>query len=230
MGVPSCVFPFVFDGKSYKSCTKAGAIDDQLWCGTTANYDEDGQWKHCNSEAKGSSCIFPFTYEGNKYNMCTSDGMSNGTLWCATTSNYDLDKKWMYCDLTEIVESLPCVFPFIHEGKTYTKCTTDGQSDGKLWCATTSSYDVEKKWKFCEKDSDIMAENPFCVFPFIYKGVSYNACTTEGMSDGKLWCANTSNYDIDKKWVYCNVTGKNTACEIFLLFRTSLGTQRCPGY
>ncbi len=27
----------------------------------------------------------------------------------------------------------PCVFPFIQSGKTYTKCTTDGDEDKKFW-------------------------------------------------------------------------------------------------
>lgn len=42
-----------------------------------------------------------------------------------------------------------CTFPFIFLGKSYTECTTDGRTDGKKWCATTSSYDKDQKWGFC---------------------------------------------------------------------------------
>jgi len=41
-----------------------------------------------------------------------------------------------------------------------------------------------------------------CVFPFVYKAKTFNACTTED-SPLKHWCAKTGNYDRDKKWGYC---------------------------
>ena len=52
----------------------------------------------------------------------------------------------------------PCIFPFIYEGKTYEKCTTDGFSlDDDPWCP----YEVDEngvysgglisgKWNYCE--------------------------------------------------------------------------------
>lgn len=42
-----CVFPFIFGGISYTSCTKDGAIDARQWCATTANYDMDRAWRPC---------------------------------------------------------------------------------------------------------------------------------------------------------------------------------------
>lgn len=46
-------------------------------------------------------------------------------------------------------EGSPCVFPFTFLGDTYESCTTSGRSDGKMWCATTKSYDDDRKWGFC---------------------------------------------------------------------------------
>ena len=43
-----CVFPFIYEGKTYYSCTTKN--HDRLWCSLTANYDENKQWDNCDSE------------------------------------------------------------------------------------------------------------------------------------------------------------------------------------
>ncbi|XP_071381660.1 macrophage mannose receptor 1 [Centroberyx affinis] len=43
----------------------------------------------------------------------------------------------------------PCQFPFLFGEKWYAECTTDGRSDGQLWCATETNYTLDKKWGFC---------------------------------------------------------------------------------
>uniref|UniRef100_A0A4X2LI69 Cation-independent mannose-6-phosphate receptor n=1 Tax=Vombatus ursinus TaxID=29139 RepID=A0A4X2LI69_VOMUR len=43
-----------------------------------------------------------------------------------------------------------------------------------------------------------------CIFPFIYRGKSYDDCIREDKS--KLWCATTGNYDNDQKWGYCRAS------------------------
>lgn len=47
------------------------------------------------------------------------------------------------------------------------------------------------------------AEGAPCVFPFIFLGKSYDACTTSGRNDGKMWCSSTKSFDEDRKWGFC---------------------------
>lgn len=100
-----CVFPFIFDGKKYDSCTTEGRNDGYRWCSTTANFDTDKKYGFCpnrdtaviGGNSEGEPCHFPFTFLGNTYSSCTSEGRNDGKLWCGTTSNYDTDKKWGFC-------------------------------------------------------------------------------------------------------------------------------------
>ncbi|KAF7462054.1 Hypothetical predicted protein [Marmota monax] len=162
-GAP-CHFPFTFEGRSYSACTTDGRTDGAPWCSTTANYDTDRKFGFCPSEklytqhgnADGKPCVFPFIFEGNSYSACTTQGRSDGYRWCATTDNYDQDKLYGFCptraDATVIGGNSAgelCVFPFIFLGKEYSTCTSDGRNDGRLWCATTSNFDNDKKWGFC---------------------------------------------------------------------------------
>uniref|UniRef100_A0A3B3U4I3 Fibronectin type-II domain-containing protein n=1 Tax=Poecilia latipinna TaxID=48699 RepID=A0A3B3U4I3_9TELE len=89
-----------------------------------------------------------------------------------------------------------CVYPFIFQGRMYKYCTTDGRTDGKRWCATTSNYDTDGIYGFCPK-------RDACHFPFMFQGREYHSCTSDGTTDGKLWCATTDNYDRHQKFGFC---------------------------
>ncbi|KFW77765.1 Matrix metalloproteinase-9, partial [Manacus vitellinus] len=136
-----CHFPFIFEGQSYSQCTTEGRKDGLPWCATTANYDRDKKYGFCPSEllytndgnSDGAPCVFPFIFDGTSYDTCTTDGRSDGyTAVIGGNSQGD-----------------PCVFPFTFLGQSYSACTSQGRQDGKLWCATTSNYDTDKKWGFC---------------------------------------------------------------------------------
>ncbi|XP_052340888.1 72 kDa type IV collagenase-like [Oncorhynchus keta] len=158
-----CKFPFMFMGKEYNSCTNQGRDDGFLWCSTTYNFDDDGKYGFCPHEllftlggnADGAPCKFPFTFQGENYDGCTTQGRDDGYRWCATTENYDNDKSYGFCPETAMStvggnsEGSPCVFPFTFLGDTYDSCTASGRSDGKMWCASTKSYDDDRKWGFC---------------------------------------------------------------------------------
>uniref|UniRef100_A0A670YYG0 72 kDa type IV collagenase n=3 Tax=Pseudonaja textilis TaxID=8673 RepID=A0A670YYG0_PSETE len=100
-----CKFPFLFEGRSFDSCTTEGRQDGYRWCGTTENYDQDKKFGFCPETAmstvggnsEGQPCVFPFIFLGNKYDSCTTSGRQDGKMWCSTSSNYDEDRKWGFC-------------------------------------------------------------------------------------------------------------------------------------
>nr|XP_057939626.1 matrix metalloproteinase-9-like [Doryrhamphus excisus] len=161
-----CHFPFTFEGKSYTACTTDGRSDNLPWCATTADFNRDGKYGFCPSEllytfggnANAAPCVFPFVFLGTEYNGCTTEGRNDGYRWCSTTDNFDKDKKYGLCPSRDTAvsggnsEGEPCHFPFTFLGQRYDSCTSEGRNDGKLWCATTSSYDEDNKWGFCRDD------------------------------------------------------------------------------
>uniref|UniRef100_A0A670ZSK4 Matrix metalloproteinase-9 n=1 Tax=Pseudonaja textilis TaxID=8673 RepID=A0A670ZSK4_PSETE len=208
-----------------------------------AHFDDDELWtlgtgivvKTYFGNANGSSCRFPFTFEGRSYASCTTDGRDDGLPWCATTPNFDRDKKYGFCP-SELLftydgnsDGQKCVFPFVFEGKSYQSCTTDGRTDGYRWCATTGNFDRDKKYGFCpNRDTAVIGGNSQgdpCSFPFKFLGQTYNSCTSEGRTDGKLWCATTNDYDADKKWGLCPDQGYSLFLVAAHEFGHSLGLE-----
>ncbi|KAE8607947.1 hypothetical protein XENTR_v10011337 [Xenopus tropicalis] len=182
--------------------------DDELW---TLGEGQVVKVKYGNAD--GEFCKFPFMFNDKEYNSCTDSGRSDGFLWCSTTYDFDKDGKYGFCPhellftLAGNAEGKPCKFPFKFQGSTFDSCTTEGRTDGYRWCATTEDYDKDKLYGFCPETALSTvggnSEGSPCVFPFTFLGNKYDSCTSSGRSDGKLWCASSSNYDDDRKWGFC---------------------------
>ncbi|XP_038867365.1 matrix metalloproteinase-9-like [Salvelinus namaycush] len=186
-----------------------------------AHFDDDENWtlgkgaavKTSFGNAEGALCHFPFSFEGKQFSTCTTEGRSDNLPWCATTADYGRDKKFGFCP-SELLYTFDgnsngkeCVFPFVFLGETYEGCTTEGRSDGYRWCSTTDNFDKDKKYGFCpNRDTAVIggnSEGEPCQFPFVFLGKKYDACTSEGRGDGRLWCATTGDFDADTKWGFC---------------------------
>ncbi|XP_064355673.1 epididymal sperm-binding protein 1-like [Dromaius novaehollandiae] len=207
-----CVFPFIYEGRTYSFCTEDGSSKGTPWCATTSSYDLDGKWKYCTLQEHGGSsggqpCFFPFIYKNRTFYTCTNEHMEDGQFWCATSDSYDRDRRWSYC--ADIMLSSnptgPCIFPFTYKGQTYTSCTTDGALKGLLWCSLSSNYEQDPKWTYCQASvSGTNSGNLPCVFPFQYKAKLYHGCTNIDSQDRRYWCSSTSSYS--NQWHYCSTT------------------------
>ena len=95
-----CIFPFIFENKTYNSCTKEGSKSDEFWCATYVNDTRHyaNLWAKCkdfcapnNMESEicdpivEAPCMFPFKYKNNTYNSCTEATWTK--FWCSTFVN-----------------------------------------------------------------------------------------------------------------------------------------------
>ncbi|KAM5228759.1 cation-independent mannose-6-phosphate receptor [Ctenodactylus gundi] len=142
-----CVFPFIFNGKSYDECVVEGRA--KLWCSKTANYDRDHEWGFCrqSSSHRTSTIVFKCDEEediGRPQVFSEVRGCEVEFEW---KTKVVCPPKKMECKFVQkhktydlrLLSSLTGSWLFVHEGATYFINLCQRVHKGPLDCSDRAS-------------------------------------------------------------------------------------------
>ncbi|XP_022789314.1 fibropellin-1-like isoform X4 [Stylophora pistillata] len=147
-----------------------------FWCSLTATYS--GNWANCVGPCHKNPCL--------NGGVCTDT--KNDSYNCKCAGGYSGNN----CEIAGQCVKKPCQNGGI--------CTENGNNSRSCECtAGYSGENCEKKLPCPPGRKTDNHQGACCVFPFIYKGTTYNACTMADYS--RFWCSLTPTYS--SSWANC---------------------------
>ena len=131
-----CVFPFRYNGKTYRECTIDQDPDGRRWCSVQVDINGNHvtnrrKWGHCNGRKcpttgtrttcitngsgkapAGSLCVFPFKFRSRTFHSCTREFDSRNRPWCSTkidSRGKHVLGNWGHCQCVGLPE--PPIIP-----------------------------------------------------------------------------------------------------------------------
>ncbi len=154
-----CQFPFVFQSRSYTSCTTVSDPDGRFWCSTLTRSGThvQGNWGYCPNDCAQSSAptkrptpqpssspTAPTLKPTKKTAQPTPRFRPTSQPTSVIPSPVPRDCK--------TIDGTDCIIPFVFGRKTYRSCTADGDETGKKWCSTKTDQTgrhVRGNWGYC---------------------------------------------------------------------------------
>jgi len=168
--------------------------------------------------ANGADCIFPFIFNGVTYNGCTT--VQDTRLWCSTSTDSSDNHiggqgNWGYCN-SACPENDPSTDPpnpptppTPSPPTSTTNCggtCDDIVTDPPTTPEPPTEPPTTETPTSCQTNGGANS-GANCVFPFTFRGVTYDGCTT--VADDQLWCSTLTDSDGvhiggQGNWGYCS--------------------------
>lgn len=158
----TCVFPFTYSGKSYRSCATPDEYGGVGWCAWDKGY-QAGRWGYCTDECpqEMATSTLWFSPPGSRALSRPDPGRksicrvlrSKFVTSCQSRSKGDLVTK-----IGEDAAAGTCVFPFVlnshrlasKEFRIFSSCAEPVKYGGVGWCAWDSHHESGSgRWGFC---------------------------------------------------------------------------------
>ncbi|KAH0519980.1 Cation-independent mannose-6-phosphate receptor [Microtus ochrogaster] len=142
-----CVFPFIYERKTYEACALEGR--SKLWCSKTANYDRDHEWGFCRQTNRYRMSAIIFTCDENE-DIGRPEVLSEDR-GCEVTFEWKTKvvcpPKKMECKFVQkhktydlrLLSSLTGSWNFVHEGTSYFINLCQRVYKGPLDCSERAS-------------------------------------------------------------------------------------------